>query len=425
MERSTPAHNRELNILNAIAEALATAPDVRQALERTLALVADLFGLRTGWVWLYDAESEQFYNAAAQELPPYLQEPVRMTGRTCRCLDLFREGKLTPANFSVVECSRLWKAWNSEAEEESEAAQGLRYHASIPLFFQERPLGVMNVAGPEGREISAEELRLLATIAYHVGTTIERARLAEESARLVRLEERARIARDIHDTLAQSLTAIGLSLESALHHLETDRQRARSSIERSLSLTRESLDEARRAVQSLRAAPLEGRPLAEALHSLARTFTAETGVRTRVEIQGKTTGNTGSTGRKIKPRRARRDTENASRIEERRESFSLASGVEVELYRIAQEALTNVARHAKATEVTLTLQADEESVCLVVRDNGEGLAEGGSRTEGHGLLGMRERARLCGGTLRLSSRAGKGTTVTVQMPLNSGMRYEV
>jgi two-component system NarL family sensor kinase len=151
MNRAASVQNRELNILNAIAEALSTAPDVRQALERTLALVADLLGLRTGWVWLYDAESEQFYNAAAQELPPYLQEPVRMTGRTCRCLDLFREGKLTPANFSVVECSRLWNAWNSDVEEESEAARGLRYHASIPLFFQERPLGLMNVAGPEGR----------------------------------------------------------------------------------------------------------------------------------------------------------------------------------------------------------------------------------------------------------------------------------
>jgi two-component system, NarL family, sensor kinase len=407
MARSTSAHNRELNILNAIAEALATAPDVRQALERTLALVADLLGLRTGWVWLFDAEMEQFYNAAAQELPPYLQEPVRMIGHSCRCLDLFREGKLTPANFSVVECSRLWKAWHSDTEE-NDATQGLRYHASIPLFFQERPLGVMNVAGPEGRAIGDEELRLLTTIAYHVGTTIERARLAEESNRVARLEERARIARDIHDTLAQSLTAIGLSLESALHHLDTDRERTRTQIERSLSLTRDSLEEARRAVQSLRAAPLEGRPLEEALHSLARTFTAETGVRARVEIEE---------GERQKAKGERAKAGKREKAKGERNSLALPPTVEAELYRIVQEAMTNVARHAKATEVVVTLVSGEERIGLVVRDNGQGLPVGANRSGGSGLLGMRERARLCGGSLRLISRGGRGTTVSVQIPV--------
>ena len=71
----------ELGVLNAIAEALNSSADVQQALERTLGLVADLLGLRTGWVWLLDPETGQFYDAAAQQLPPYLQEPVRMTGR--------------------------------------------------------------------------------------------------------------------------------------------------------------------------------------------------------------------------------------------------------------------------------------------------------------------------------------------------------
>ena len=74
---------RELAVLNAIATALNSSVDVHQALARTLALVADLLGLRTGWVWLLDPETDQFYLAAAQNLPPYLQEPVRMSGRWC------------------------------------------------------------------------------------------------------------------------------------------------------------------------------------------------------------------------------------------------------------------------------------------------------------------------------------------------------
>jgi len=78
-------HTRELSVLNAIAEALNSAPDVQQALERTLGLVADLLSLRTGWIWLLDPETDQFYNAAVRILPPYLQEPIRMSGRRCEC----------------------------------------------------------------------------------------------------------------------------------------------------------------------------------------------------------------------------------------------------------------------------------------------------------------------------------------------------
>src|SRR6266487_6917859 len=79
---------RELTLLNAVSQALNSSADVRQALERTLGLVADLLGLQTGWVWLLDAETRQFYLAAAQDLPPYLREPVRMSGRPCLCTEL-------------------------------------------------------------------------------------------------------------------------------------------------------------------------------------------------------------------------------------------------------------------------------------------------------------------------------------------------
>src|SRR6266487_3002502 len=86
--RGSHDSTRDLTILNAISEALNSSADVRQALERTLGLVANLLGLRTGWVWLLDAETRQFYLAAAQDLPPYLREPVRMSGRPCLCTEL-------------------------------------------------------------------------------------------------------------------------------------------------------------------------------------------------------------------------------------------------------------------------------------------------------------------------------------------------
>src|SRR5262245_52554267 len=315
-----PRPARELAILNAVAEALNSSADVRPALEKTLALVVELLGMRTGWIWLLDPETDQFYLAAAQNLPPFLQEPLRMSGRWCFCTDVFRQGRLTPTNVDVLGCTRLREAFEAHTPD---AALGLHSHASIPLYFQGRPLGIINVAGQSWRRLTADELRLLATIAYQVGIAVDRARLAEESARLARAEERTRLAREIHDTLAQGLTAIGLDVEGALRHLADSPERARERLERALATTRQSLEEARRSVLDLRAAPLAGRPLAEALAALGRAFTAETGVLARVRAEAEGT---------------------------------LPLRVEAELYRIAQEALANVRRHARATQVELALQ---------------------------------------------------------------------
>ena len=385
---TTPARRqraRNLRILNAIAEALNSSPDVQGALARALALVADLLGLQTGWVWLLDPETDRIYIAAAQNLPPYLQEPVRMTGKACWCLCLFREGCLTPTN---IECSRLGAAVSSE---DAGATGGLRYHASIPLYFGEKPLGVMNLAGPEWRRLSPDELQLLSTIAYQVGIAIERARLAEETTRLARVEERARIAREIHDTLAQGLTAIALHVESAMRHIESHPARARERLSRALATAQDSLEEARRSVLDLRPPPsLIGRPLAEALRALAREFTSETGIRVRV--------------------RASPDRSLAS-------GAAAPPALETELYRIAREALVNVRRHSKATETTITLSAQRGRVRVSIHDNGIGFDPLAVSEQSYGIRGMRERAKLLGGQLRITSRPGRGTTVTVTAPL--------
>lgn len=373
-------HTRELGVLNAVAEALNSAPDVRQALQLTLALMADLLGLRTGWIWLLDPDTGQFYNAAAQNLPPYLQQPVRMTGKPCFCLSSFQEGRLTPENIDVLECSRLRPAVRAG---QVEATQGLRYHASIPLYFREQPLGIMNLTGPDYRRLTRDELRLLSTVASQVGVAIERARLAEASAQLARAEERARIAREIHDTMAQDLIAIALNVEGALNQLERDPAQARRRLEVALRTARESLDEARRSVLDLRSDILP-KPLPEALRALARGFTAETGVRARVWVDG---------------------------------PIELPRHVEPELFRIVQEALANVRRHAGATEAEIVLRGGARDVRLSVRDNGHGFESRAVSDGHHGIVGMKERARLLGGRLRVVSRQGKGTTIAVVVPV--------
>jgi two-component system NarL family sensor kinase len=375
---------RELGIVNAVAEALNSSPDVRQALERTLSLVADTLGLRTGWVWLLDQQTRRFYAAAERELPPYLQERVRMAGRRrCWCIDDFRDGDLTPTNIDVIECSRLEPAFRGKS---AALAAGLRYHASIPLYFQDKPLGIMNVTGPEWRKLTPDELQLLSTIAYQVGLAIERARLAEDATGLARIEERARLAREIHDTLAQGLTAIALNIEGAMHRLETHPDQARERLQRALAMARENLEDARRSVLDLRgAAQVDGKPLAEALAGLARAFTSDTGVPATVE---------------------------ADHVD------GLSLRAESELFRVAQEALTNVRKHAHAHSVQIALQRRGPALSLSVRDDGRGfVSRAARRAGGQGLIGMRERARLLGGRLQITSAPGAGTRITVRVPL--------
>src|SRR5688500_9503921 len=168
---------RELEIVGSIAEALNSSPSVEIALNRTLELVTGLLGLQTGWVWLLDLETDHIYSAAAQNLPPYLQQPARMSGEAwCSCIGQFRGGALTSRNGDVTACSRITPAVRAR---DNDLTRGLAHHASVPLSFQGKPLGIMNITAPAMRRLTRAELRLLDTIGLQVGIAIERARLAE------------------------------------------------------------------------------------------------------------------------------------------------------------------------------------------------------------------------------------------------------
>jgi two-component system NarL family sensor kinase len=369
-----------VRILRAVAEALNGAGSVEQALETTLEQVTGLLGLDAGWIWLVDPHTGRFYSSVARHLPPFLREPVRMTGRPCWCLSGFRAGELTAGNIDVMECSRLREA---VAAADRARTHGLRYHASIPLYFADRPLGIMNIAAPAWRKLTRRELDLLATIASQVGVAIERARLAGDSVQVARMEERGRLARELHDTLVQRLTAIGLHLDAALERLP-GRSRARADLERALALSRAGMDDARGAMRQLRTSA--ERALPDALDNLARTFTAETGVRVHVRQSG---------------------------------LVDLPSGDQDELLRIVSEALANVRKHARASDVTLSCAVTLRQLRVEIADNGQGFA-GRPRSSGFGIQGMRERAHALGGVLRVTAAPGRGTRVTLTLPHSHG-----
>ncbi|MEZ4595223.1 MAG: GAF domain-containing sensor histidine kinase, partial [Chloroflexota bacterium] len=290
--------------------------------------------------------------------------------------DTYREGDMDgAANINVVTCSRLKNL--------VDGTDGLRYHASIPLYAHGKKLGVLNVASADWRQLSPDDLQLLYTIGDMLGIAVERARLFERSAQVGAVEERNRLAREIHDTLAQGLTAVSLQLESAdaLLEVEADPARIRQMVQQALALTRANLEEARRSVLDLRAAPLAGRTLVAALKLLAEAAA--------LPVELLVTGG----------------------------SQPLPPRVESGLYRIAQEAINNASQHAQASQITVKLVVTPQTVTLTVADDGCGFELDKVANGRFGLVGLNERVKLLNGRFHIESAAGQGTLLKAQIPL--------
>ncbi len=372
--------NRELSILNIIAQALNRSVDLEQTLHAALAQAADLLDLHTGWIWLLDETGGDAYLAATQNLPPGLASHPELMEGSCYCLDTYRAGDLSgAANVNVVTCSRLKKLVGGTA--------GLRYHASIPLYAHGKQLGVLNLASADWRELSQADLRLLYTIGDLLSIAIERARLFTQSTMFGAVTERNRLAREIHDTLAQGLAGIVLQLETAEVLLGASQQNEKleRSIHQALELARANLDEARRSVMDLRAAPLEGRSLADALASLTKSTEEHASAALRFQVTGA--------------------------------NQPLPVRIETGLFRIAQEAVANAVQHAAASQITIKLTLEPGQARLMIEDNGRGFDPAQTPTGHFGLIGLNERARLFGGRLFLESEPGVGTRVEVIVPL--------
>jgi signal transduction histidine kinase len=196
--------------------------------------------------------------------------------------------------------------------------------------------------------------------------------------------ERNRMARELHDTLAHTLSGLSVHLEMMRAYWEREPTSIRPMLDTSLEATRTGLQETRRALKHLRASPLEDMGLVLALRQMA----TETAERAGVQLD--------------------------LHLPEQVPSFD--SPVEQCLYRVAQEAATNVAHHANATRLTVELSLNHTVVSLRVCDDGCGFIPDEETTPGHfGLTGMRERARLIGGTLTITSQPGEGTSVELRI----------
>jgi signal transduction histidine kinase len=262
---------------------------------------------------------------------------------------------------------------------------------AVPVATGGQPLGAL-VAHIRGHNPLPDRVRtLLGAIADQVALALRTAQLSEEGRALAVLEERTRLAREIHDTLAQQLTGIVLQLEAAatLHRRNHD-ERAHDLVAAARDQARLALQEARRSVWNLRPVPLESVGLGGAVALEAERLTARSGVEVTV-----------------RNRRLPVD-------------LALPPQSEVAVFRILQEALANAARHSRADHVEVEMQAVGDELRLTIRDNGVGfdvdrVVPGDSPS--FGLVGMRERAALIGACFDITSDPEAGTVVSLRVPL--------
>ncbi len=260
--------------------------------------------------------------------------------------------------------------------------EGIDSLLTVPLQTNSRLIGAINAYGLPGKRFGPREIEITTLFAHQAAVAIENAWLHEQGRVLAVAEERNRLAREIHDTLAQGFTGIILQLQVAESLLDGEEPAARERLTRAQEVARASLREARRSVLNLRPSPLQGRTLPEALAAHLETWRQQTGIAAHF-------GRVGA-DRPLDP-----ETEET-------------------VLRVAQEALNNTYKHARAFQVEVTLTITPDRVCLAVCDDGSGFVRGLEEgAGGFGLVSMRERVAHLAGDFAIESTPGQGTCVQV------------
>ena len=276
-----------------------------------------------------------------------------------------------------------------EVDQDAAGRLGSRSGLYVPLVARGRPIGVIVAHDKEGADprFSDGDLRLAETFAPRAAIAVDQsARVAGDAMRRVveaQELERRRLARELHDQTGQELTSVLLGLK-AVEDAKTEQERA-AAVAAVRAQVVETLHDVRRLAVELRPKALDDFGLVAALERLRDTFSEQTGMRVDLESQ--------LDGR-------------------------LPSDVETALYRIVQEALTNVVKHAQAGSISIVLTGSSRAVAAVIEDDGRGFTPGGT-VEGLGLLGMGERLALLGGKLKIESNPGAGTTIVAEVPLTT------
>jgi signal transduction histidine kinase len=246
----------------------------------------------------------------------------------------------------------------------------------------------MGIATRKLQRLEPREINLLSSIGTWTGTAIENARLNQHGRRLAVLEERERIGMDLHDGIIQSIYSVGLALDYARLEVETNPDKALVKVEQAIAGLNSTIRDIRTYIMDLRPRQFRGENLMESLKRLIEETCANTEL--EISLTGPETG-----------------------------SLILPTVISTALFHISQEALANIAKHAKAHKVKIALWTVPGRILMEILDDGVGFdLSRVSQALGHGLANMRTRARKIGGDIEVNSELGKGTSVLTWIPLD-------
>jgi signal transduction histidine kinase len=369
---------RQLESLEEIAGAMLSEIEPSRLLGLIVDRMSELLDARFAAVLLAGAEGWLEIAAADGEGAEELVG-VRLPIERSKAGRVFREGTSVRVD-AVLD--------DPDADPDLMRRVGARAGLWTPLIVREEPIGVLMALDRRGHDprFTDADLRLAQRFAARAAVAVDLSRRVARATvqRIVggQEQERRRLSRELHDETGQALTSILLGLKALEETAGTERFPA------ALAELREqvvaTLQDVRRLAVELRPKALDDFGLVPALERLVGTFAEQTGIETHLE----------------------------SRLQEAR----LASEIETVLYRVVQEALTNVVKHARAEHVSVLLHAKPGRVAVVIEDDGRGFAADTLSGDGIGLVGMRERIALVGGRLELETSEGRGTTIVVEVP---------
>jgi signal transduction histidine kinase len=371
--------SKQLESLNEIGNALATETDLEPLLDLVARRLLELLDARLVTVLLPAGPAELRFVAVAGEGGAELigQTMPRAASKSGRVIERGRSERVD----SVLD--------DPEVDHEVMRRFGARSGLWVPLVARGRSIGLLAAHDklvPDSR-FTDNDLRLAETFASRASVAVDLSQRTERDAFRRVLEaqelERRRLARELHDETGQALTSILLGLKSLEDSVGSDG--ARRAVGELRDLVVATLQDVRRLAVELRPKVLDDFGLVPALERLTESFAAQTGIDVRFE----------------------------SGLGDER----LTEEVGTALYRIVQESLTNVVKHAHARAVSIILARKVDAVAVVIEDDGRGFDPATCREDGFGLEGMRERAGLLEGKFQVESREGGGTTIVAEVPL--------
>jgi signal transduction histidine kinase len=372
-------HNNNQALLNELATTLATSTTLEQVLEKALAHVTDYLHLEAAEIFLRQEGSKTLKLA--------LHRSEKIQNLWVKTSFVLGDGLVgRTAKESVPAVIDIQKD-ESQYIHKDAIDQQLKYVACFPLLGRRGVIGILCAANSHPQPPDELEMQFFNALSFWIGTSIENINLNQDQRRLAILEERERIGMDLHDGAIQSMYAVGLTLEHARLLLTEDTQAARQRIEQAILDLNSTIRDIRAYILDLRPRQLHDQRLMQGIQRLVAEFRANTSV--EVTLEGPADG-----------------------MEKVPEAMAIA------LFHICQEALANVAKHARARKVEITLWTSADRALLEIHDDGRGFAPDHIRqTIGHGLSNMYTRARNVGGDLEINAEPGQGTHILAWVPL--------